>query len=119
MSPRPPRSSRPDTLFPYATLLPFVPSGASTGTHEAVEMRDCDKARCLGKVVLKAVGAVNSEIADAIIGLEAEDQEDLDATLIELDGTPNKSRLGANALLGVSLAVPRAPAVPRGRPLYR
>src|SRR3546814_1116347 len=78
-----------------------VPSGASTGAHEAVEMRDGDKARYLGKGVLKAVEAVKSEIAEAIIGLEAEDKEDLDATLIELDGTPNKSRLGANALLGV------------------
>ncbi|API58963.1 phosphopyruvate hydratase [Tardibacter chloracetimidivorans] len=96
-----------------------VPSGASTGAHEAVEMRDGDKARYLGKGVLKAVEAVNSEIAEAIIGLEAEDQEDLDATLIELDGTPNKSRLGANALLGVSLAVAKAAADARGLPLYR
>ena len=96
-----------------------VPSGASTGAHEAVEMRDGDKARYLGKGVLKAVEAVNSEIAEAIIGLEAEDQEELDAALIELDGTPNKSRLGANALLGVSLAVAKAAADARGLPLYR
>src|SRR3546814_14920603 len=90
-----------DGSFGRAAVL----SGASTGAHEAVERRDGDKARYRGKGVLKAVEAVNSEIAEAIIGLEAEDQEDLDATLIELDGTPNKSRLGANALLGVSLAV--------------
>src|SRR3546814_19489137 len=84
-----------------------VPSGASTGAHEAVEMRDGDKARYLGKGVLKAVEAVNSEIAEAIIGLEAEDQEDLDATLIELAGTPNKSRMGANAPPGVRRARPK------------
>ena len=96
-----------------------VPSGASTGAHEAVERRDGDKARYLGKGVLQAVEAVNSEIAEAIVGLEAEDQEELDATLIDLDGTPNKARLGANAILGVSLAVAKAAADARGLPLYR
>ena len=96
-----------------------VPSGASTGAHEAVELRDGDASRFLGKGVLKAIGAVNGEITDAITGLEAEDQADLDAILIDLDGTPNKSRLGANAILGVSLAVAKAAAEARGLPLYR
>ncbi len=96
-----------------------VPSGASTGAHEAVELRDGDKARYLGKGVTKAVAAVNDEIAGEIIGLDAEDQVDLDRTLIELDGTANKSRLGANAILGVSLAVAKAAADARGLPLYR
>lgn len=96
-----------------------VPSGASTGAHEAVEKRDGDKSRYLGKGVLQAVDSVNVEIAEAIVGLEAEDQEELDAALIDLDGTPNKSRLGANAMLGVSLAVAKAAADARGLPLYR
>ncbi len=96
-----------------------VPSGASTGAHEAVELRDGDMARYLGKGVLTAIGAVNGEICDAIMGFEAEDQADLDATLIDLDGTANKSRLGANAILGVSLAVAKAAAEARGLPLYR
>ena len=96
-----------------------VPSGASTGAHEAVELRDGDVSRFLGKGVLKAISAVNGEITDAITGLEAEDQSDLDAILIDLDGTPNKSRLGANAILGVSLAVAKAAAEARGLPLYR
>jgi enolase len=96
-----------------------VPSGASTGTHEAVEKRDGDKARYLGKGVTQAVAAVNGEIADAIMGLEAEDQVELDRMLIQLDGTPNKSRLGANAILGVSLAAAKAAADARGLPLYR
>src|SRR6201996_3410739 len=78
-----------------------VPSGASTGAHEAVEKRDGDKARYLGKGVLKAVEAVNGEIADTIADFEAEDQAEIDAAMIELDGTENKSRLGANAILGV------------------
>src|ERR1700761_6996427 len=82
-----------------------VPSGASTGTREAVELRDGDKRRFGGKGVLKAVEAVNREIFDAISGLDAENQVKIDETLIELDGTPNKSKLGANAVLGVSLAV--------------
>lgn len=96
-----------------------VPSGASTGAHEAVELRDGDKARWLGKGVDKAVDAVNTEIADAVLGMEGEDQADLDAALIELDGTENKGRLGANAILGVSLATAKAAAEARGLPLYR
>ena len=96
-----------------------VPSGASTGAHEAVERRDGDKKRYLGKGVLKAVEAVNSEILDALVDMEAEDQDDIDQTMIRLDGTPNKARLGANAILGVSLAVARAAADARGLPLYR
>ncbi len=96
-----------------------VPSGASTGAHEAVELRDGDKARYLGKGVTKAVAAVNGDIADALIGLDAEDQRELDMTMIDLDGTANKSRLGANAILGVSLAAAKAAADARGLPLYR
>ena len=95
-----------------------VPSGASTGAHEAVELRDGDKSRYLGKGVLKAVDAVNTEIADAILGLDAEDQRDIDLAMIALDGTPNKARLGANAILGTSLAVAKAAANARGLPLY-
>ncbi len=95
-----------------------VPSGASTGAHEAVELRDGDKARYMGKGVLKAVAAVNDEISDAILGLDAEDQRDIDHTMIELDGTENKARLGANAILGVSMAVAKAAAAARGLPLY-
>ena len=82
-----------------------VPSGASTGAHEAVELRDGDKSRYLGKGVLKAVEAVNTVIADTLLGLDAEDQRDIDGVLIDLDGTDNKAKLGANALLGTSLAV--------------
>ncbi len=96
-----------------------VPSGASTGAHEAVELRDGDKSRYLGKGVIKAVAAVNGDIADALIGLDAEDQRELDMAMIALDGTPNKSRLGANAILGVSLAAAKAAADARGLPLYR
>ncbi len=96
-----------------------VPSGASTGAHEAVELRDGDKKRYLGKGVLKAVAAVNGEIFDALSGLEADEQLAIDQTMIELDGTPNKSRLGANAILGVSLAVAKASAEEAGLPLYR
>jgi enolase len=96
-----------------------VPSGASTGAHEAVEKRDGDKSRYLGKGVLKAVDAVNGEIAEALKDYEAEDQAEVDAMLIELDGTPNKARLGANAILGASLAVARAAADARSLPLYR
>ena len=95
-----------------------VPSGASTGAHEAVELRDGDKARYLGKGVLKAVHAVNSEIAEAIVGVDAEDQREIDLAMIELDGTENKARLGANAILGTSLAVAKAAADARGMPLY-
>ncbi|MFH3478963.1 phosphopyruvate hydratase [Xanthobacter variabilis] len=96
-----------------------VPSGASTGAHEAVELRDGDKERYLGKGVLRAVDAVNGEIYDAIGGFEVEDQAHIDATLIALDGTPNKARLGANAILGVSLAVAKAGALANNLPLYR
>lgn len=96
-----------------------VPSGASTGAHEAVEKRDGDKNRYFGKGVLDAVESVNAEIAEAIVGFDAEDQEELDALLIALDGTPNKARLGANAILGVSLAAAKAAADSRGLPLYR
>ncbi len=95
-----------------------VPSGASTGAHEAVELRDGDKDRYLGKGVLKAVDAVNNDIADMILGLDAEDQRDIDTAMIDLDGTPNKSKLGANSILGVSLAVAKAAAAARGLPLY-
>jgi enolase len=96
-----------------------VPSGASTGAHEAVELRDGDKGRYGGKGVTKAVDAVNGEIFDAIGGMDAEAQVHIDETLIELDGTPNKSRLGANAILGVSLACAKAAAEASGLPLYR
>ena len=96
-----------------------VPSGASTGAHEAVELRDGDKKRYLGKGVTKAVDAVNGEIFDAIGGMEAEAQAQIDETLIELDGTANKARLGANAILGVSLAVAKAAANAANLPLYR
>ncbi|MGC2166540.1 MAG: phosphopyruvate hydratase [Gallionella sp.] len=96
-----------------------VPSGASTGEKEAIELRDGDKQRYLGKGVLKAVEYVNTEIAEAIIGLDAVEQAFIDQTMIELDGTENKSRLGANAILAVSMAVARAAAEDSGLPLYR
>ncbi|HET7680675.1 MAG TPA: phosphopyruvate hydratase [Xanthobacteraceae bacterium] len=96
-----------------------VPSGASTGAHEAVELRDGDKQRFGGKGVRKAVDAVNGEIFDAVGGMDAEAQTKIDETLIALDGTPNKNRLGANALLGVSLAAAKAAAIASGLPLYR
>src|SRR6201993_1079179 len=96
-----------------------VPSGASTGTREAVELRDGDKRRFGGKGVLKAVEAVNRDLFDAVSGLEAEDQLKIDETMIALDGTNNKSRLGANAILGVSLAVAKAAAEASGLTLYR
>ena len=96
-----------------------VPSGASTGAHEAVELRDGDKKRYLGKGVLKAVDAVNTEIFDALAGFEASEQLRIDQTMIELDGTPNKARLGANSILGVSLAVAKAAAQEADLPLYR
>lgn len=96
-----------------------VPSGASTGAHEAVELRDGDKSRYLGKGVTKAVDAVNGEIYDALAGMDAEDQRGIDAAMIELDGTKNKGRLGANAILGVSLAVAKAAAAASGLQLYR
>jgi enolase len=96
-----------------------VPSGASTGAHEAVERRDGDKARYMGKGVLEAVAAVNGEIAEELVGFDATEQVGIDRTMIEMDGTPNKSRLGANAILGVSLAVAKAAAEVSGQPLYR
>ncbi len=96
-----------------------VPTGASTGAHEAVELRDGDKGRCSGKGVLKAVDSVNGELFDALSGMEADDQIALDRMMIELDGSPNKGRLGANAILGVSLAVAKAAAEESGLPLYR
>jgi enolase len=96
-----------------------VPSGASTGEHEAAELRDGDAATYLGKGVLKAVANVNGEIASAVVGMDAADQRELDRILIELDGTPNKGRLGANAILGCSLAVAKAASADAGLPLYR
>ena len=96
-----------------------VPSGASTGSREAIELRDGDKSRYLGKGVLKAVEHINTEISEAILGLDASEQAFLDRTLIDLDGTENKSRLGANAMLAVSMAVARAAAEESGLPLYR
>ena len=97
----------------------IVPSGASTGAHEAVELRDGDKSRYGGKGVLDAVANVNTEIAEAVTGFDALDQPGLDRLLVVLDGTPNKGRLGANALLGVSLAAAHAAAASEGQPLYR
>jgi enolase len=96
-----------------------VPSGASTGAHEAVEKRDGDKSRYMGKGVLEAVAAVNGELAEALIGEDATEQRAIDAMMIELDGTPNKGRLGANAILGVSMAVAKAAADATNQPLYR
>jgi enolase len=102
-----------------ARATAMVPSGASTGAHEAVELRDGDKKRYRGKGVLKAVANVNDTIARAVKGRDATDQRALDTLLIQLDGTPNKAKLGANAILGVSLAAARAAAVATGTPLYR
>ncbi|PZX18552.1 enolase [Palleronia aestuarii] len=96
-----------------------VPSGASTGAHEAVERRDGDKSRYMGKGVLEAVAAVNGELAEGLVGMDATEQEALDATMIEMDGTDNKGRLGANAILGVSLAAAKAAAEACGQPLFR
>ena len=96
-----------------------VPSGASTGVHEAVELRDGDKSRYLGKGTLKAVENVNTIIAENVIGMDALDQVAIDEAMIKLDGTPNKAKLGANAILGVSLAVAKAAANQLGLPLYR
>ena len=109
-----------DVLLESGTMgRAAVPSGASTGSREAIEMRDGDKARYLGKGVLKAVEHVNTEISEAVLGLDASEQAFLDKTLIDLDGTENKSRLGANAMLAVSMAVARAAAEESGLPLYR
>ena len=107
------------TLETGATGRAAVPSGASTGAHEAVELRDGDKGRYLGKGVTQAVDAVNGELFDALSGMEAEEQVALDQMMIELDGTENKGRLGANAILGVSLAAAKAAADEAGLPLYR
>ena len=96
-----------------------VPSGASTGVHEAVELRDGDKSKFNGKSVLKAVNAVNTELAEAVIGMDAEEQIAIDNKMVKLDGTENKGRLGANAILGVSLATAKAAAEAVGLPLYR
>ena len=96
-----------------------VPSGASTGAYEAVEMRDGDKARYMGKGVQKAVAGVNGELADTLVGFDATEQAAIDAVMIEMDGTENKGRLGANAILGVSMAVAKAAAEATGQPLYR
>ena len=96
-----------------------VPSGASTGVHEALELRDGDKSRYLGKGVLKAVENVNTAISDALLGWDALEQKAIDASLLDLDGTPNKAKLGANAILGTSLAVAKAAANALGLPLYR
>src|SRR5437868_3091782 len=96
-----------------------VPSGASTGEHEALELRDADKARYLGKGVLKAVANVNGEISKTVAGLDATDQRALDKKMIDLDGTPTKSRLGANAILAVSMAVARAAAAAQKLALYK
>jgi enolase len=106
-------------LMSGASGVAAVPSGASTGAHEAVELRDGDKSRYGGKGVLKAVDNVNKQISEAIVGLDATDQALLDEVMIELDGTPNKAKLGANAILGVSLAVAKAAAQAQGQPLYR
>jgi enolase len=109
-----------DVLLEDGTLgRAAVPSGASTGEHEAVELRDDDKKKWLGKGVGKAVDNVNSKIAPELIGLDPRDQEAIDALMIELDGTPNKAKLGANAILGVSMAVAKAAAEASGLPLYR
>jgi enolase len=107
------------TLTSGAPARAAVPSGASTGAHEALEMRDGDKARFGGKGVLKAVTHVNDEIAKRLTGMDAMDQTAIDRAMLDLDGTPNKSNLGANAILGVSLAVARAAAAASGKPLYR
>ena len=109
-----------DVLLESGTLgRAAVPSGASTGSREAIELRDGDKSRYLGKGVLKAVEHVNTEISEAVLGLDASEQGFLDKTLIDLDGTDNKARLGANAMLAVSMAVARAAAEESGLPLYR
>jgi enolase len=107
------------TLEDGATGRAAVPSGASTGAHEAAELRDGDKSRYAGKGVLKAVENVNRDLFEALSGLDAEDQRKIDAVMVALDGTPNKAKLGANAILGVSLAVAKAAADVSGLPLYR
>ena len=106
------------TLEDGTRAVASVPSGASTGTFEAIELRDGDQERYLGQGVLQAVNNVNTEIAAALTGMEVTEQETIDQTMRDLDGTPNKSRLGANAILSVSLAVARAAALSLGIPLY-
>lgn len=106
------------TLESGVTGRAAVPSGASTGEHEAVELRDGDKARYLGKGVLKAVGGVNNELASALKGMDASDQQTLDRKMIEIDGTENKSRLGANGILGISMAAAKASALEQNKPLF-
>ena len=96
-----------------------VPSGASTGEHEAIELRDGDKSHYLGKGVLKAVGHINGDIAKVVAGMDGADQRALDRRMIEADGTPNKSKFGANAILAVSMAAARAAAAAGGQPLYK
>ncbi|RVT85128.1 phosphopyruvate hydratase [Rhodobacteraceae bacterium CCMM004] len=109
-----------DVLLEDGTLgRAAVPSGASTGAHEAVERRDGDKGRYMGKGVLEAVAAVNGELAEGLVGMDATEQESIDAAMIEMDGTDNKGRLGANAILGVSLATAKAAAEFIGQPLFR
>src|SRR4051812_41293236 len=109
-----------DVLLESGTMgRAAVPSGASTGSREAIELRDGDKSRYLGKGVLKAVEHINTEISESVLGLDASEQAFLDKTLIDLDGTDNKSRLGANSMLAVSMAVARAAAEESGLPLYR
>ena len=109
-----------DVLLESGTMgRAAVPSGASTGSREAIELRDGDKSRYRGKGVLRAVEHINTEISEAVLGLDASEQAFLDRTLIDLDGTDNKSRLGANATLAVSMAVARAAAEESGLPLYR
>src|SRR5579871_1538582 len=96
-----------------------VPSGASTGEHEAIELRDGDKSKYLGKGVLQAAGHVNDEIAKAVVGMDASDQKAVDQKMIDADGTPNKSKFGANAILAVSMATARAAAAASRQPLYK
>ena len=106
------------TLADGATGWAIVPSGASTGAREATELRDGDPRRFLGRGVRQAVQSVNVELRDALLGMDANDQAEIDTVMIDLDGTPGKSRLGANAMLGVSLAVARAAATSNGLPLF-
>merc|ERR1711862_861657 len=101
------------------TARAAVPSGASTGIHEACELRDGDKGRYVGKGVLKAVESVNTVLAEALKGMDVREQEALDKKMMEVDGTPNKSKLGANAILGISMAAAKAAAAGKGIPLYK
>ncbi len=114
-----PRWKRTSSWKAARSAAPRCPSGASTGEHEAIELRDGDKSRYLGKGVLKAVANVNGEIARAVTGLDASDQRALDRRMIETDGSPNKGNLGANAILAVSMAAARAAASAAHKPLYK